>query len=209
MADDNRYGGGYGSSSYGNGNYGRDRESNDDFRGYNPSSDPNRGYGAYSQGGGYGQGAGQSSGGYGQQDERGYQARGGERDNERFNNSDENRRVAIDETDRLIASNKVEGTAVYDRRGRRLGSIENFMVDKRSGRVDYAVLSFGGFLGLGARYYPLPWNQLTYDERHRGYVVDLTERDLDRAPSHRAGDDALFDRRYSSAVDSYYGTLRY
>ena len=68
-----------------------------------------------------------------------------------------------DETDRLIASNKVEGTAVYNRQGERLGSIYNFMVDKRSGQVEYAVLSFGGFLGIGEDYYPLPWKALTYD----------------------------------------------
>ena len=57
--------------------------------------------------------------------------------------------VATDETDRLIASNKVEGTAVYNRQGERLGEVYNFMVDKRSGQVAYAVLSFGGFLGMG------------------------------------------------------------
>jgi hypothetical protein len=59
-------------------------------------------------------------------------------------------------TDRLIASNKVEGTAVYDRKGERLGSVYNFMVDKRSGQVAYAVMSFGGFLGVGGSYHPLP-----------------------------------------------------
>ena len=71
-----------------------------------------------------------------------------------------------DETDRLIASNKVEGTAVYNRQGERLGSIYNFMVDKRSGQVEYAVMSFGGFLGIGENYYPLPWKALTYDTSH-------------------------------------------
>ena len=60
--------------------------------------------------------------------------------------------VATDETNRLIASDKVEGTAVYNRQGERLGSIYNFMVDKRSGQVEYAVLSFGGFLGIGDSY---------------------------------------------------------
>ena len=57
--------------------------------------------------------------------------------------------VATDETGRLIASNKVEGTAVFNRQGERLGSVYNFMVDKRSGQVEYAVMSFGGFLGMG------------------------------------------------------------
>ena len=61
-----------------------------------------------------------------------------------------------EETDRLIASDKVEGTAVYNRQGERLGSIHNFMVDKRLGHVECAILSFGGFLGIGDSYYPLP-----------------------------------------------------
>lgn len=202
MADDNRFGGydrhdrGYGQSGFGGG--------------YN-DQDRNRGYGAFNQGGGYGQSSHGQAGDRGNDRHQGY-GRSGGRDNDRYDNYDENRRVAIDETDRLIASNKVEGTVVYDRRGNRLGTIENFMVDKRSGKVEYAVLSFGGFLGMGARHYPLPWNQLTYDERQGGYVVDLTERDLDRAPSHRAGD-ASFDSRYTSAINSYYGSsagaLRY
>jgi hypothetical protein len=64
--------------------------------------------------------------------------------------------VATDGTDRLIASDKVEGTAVYNRQGERLGEVYNFMVDKRSGRVAYAVMSFGGFLGMGQSYHPLP-----------------------------------------------------
>ena len=57
--------------------------------------------------------------------------------------------TTIEETHRLIASNKVEGTAVYNRQGEKLGSVHNFMVDKRSGKVEYAVMSFGGFLGMG------------------------------------------------------------
>lgn len=218
MADDNRYGGG---------SSGRDYDRNDDWRGYGQSSgsyddrgrsgrqnDQGRSgsFGAYSQSGSYNQPS------YDQRDRDRSSAwdrsrtesrdRDRERDNTRFGNVDQDRDVAIDETERLIASDKVEGTPVYDRRGNRLGSILNFMVEKRTGRVEYAVLTFGGFLGLGARNYPLPWDQLTYDERQGGYVVDITERDLDRAPSHRAGE-ARFDRRYSSAIDSYYGSPRY
>jgi sporulation protein YlmC with PRC-barrel domain len=79
----------------------------------------------------------------------------------------------IDETNRLIASDKVEGTAVYNRQGEKLGTIRNFMVEKRSGKVEYAVLSFGGILGMGDSYHPLPWNVLTYDTTQGGYVVDL------------------------------------
>ena len=65
--------------------------------------------------------------------------------------------VAIEETRRLIASSKVEGTPVFNRTGEHLGSVYNFMVDKISGQVAYAVMSFGGFLGIGGSYHPLPW----------------------------------------------------
>jgi sporulation protein YlmC with PRC-barrel domain len=97
----------------------------------------------------------------------------------RFGPDDLNRGVPMDETERLIASNKVEGTPVFDRHGDKLGTIHNFMVDKRKGQVVYAVLRHGGgFLGLGERYYPLEWDQLTYDTRLEGYHVELVEEDL-------------------------------
>lgn len=89
-----------------------------------------------------------------------------------------------DETDRLIASNKVEGTPVYGPDGERLGTIHNFMVDKYSGEVVYAVLkSSGGFLGLGERYYALDWCDLRYDRRAQGYGLDMTEHELDQRQS--------------------------
>jgi len=92
--------------------------------------------------------------------------------------------IPTDETERLIASNKVEGTPVYDRNGDRLGSIHNFMVDKFRGQVVYAVLKHGsGFLGLDERYYPLDWDQLSYDTRLGGYHIDMTEDQLKRLGS--------------------------
>ena len=95
--------------------------------------------------------------------------------------------VQTDETDELIASNKVEGTAVYNRQGEKLGSVYNFMVGKRSGRVAYAVMSFGGFLGIGQSYHALPWNVLTYDTDRGGYVVDADRDRLMGAPSYQDG----------------------
>src|ERR1700730_6953203 len=92
--------------------------------------------------------------------------------------------VAIDETKRLIASNKVEGTPVYKRDGEQLGNVYNFMVDKYTGQVAYAVMSFGGFLGLGESYHPLPWKMLTYDTRLEGYVIDLDRECLKNAPRY-------------------------
>src|SRR5271157_4713362 len=64
---------------------------------------------------------------------------------------------------RLIAASKVNGTTVYNRAGEKLGSIYDVMLAKGSGKAEYAVMSFGGFLGIGDRYHPLPWDALTYD----------------------------------------------
>lgn len=121
---------------------------------------------------------------------------------------DEREGLARDETGHLIASNKVEGTAVYGRDGERLGDIYNFMVDKHSGHVEYAVMSYGGFLGMGVRYYPLPWDMLSYDTRQGGYRVQLSERDLENAPSFDRNSEPRYDRSYSGRVHDYYG-IRY
>jgi sporulation protein YlmC with PRC-barrel domain len=113
--------------------------------------------------------------------------------------------VAVDETDRLIASNKVEGTVVYNRQGERLGTVHNFMVDKRSGEVEYAVLSSGGLFGMGGDHYPLPWKMLTYDTAQGGYVVDLDKDVLESAPHYQSGEEPGFDREYDRAIYSHYG----
>ncbi len=113
--------------------------------------------------------------------------------------------IEIEETHRLIGSDKVEGTAVYDRDGSRIGTIHNFMVDKRSGKAEYAVMSFGGFLGMGQTYYPLPWQMLDYDTELGGFRVEMDEEDLDHAPSFRSGYEPEFDDQYGRQVRGYYG----
>jgi hypothetical protein len=112
--------------------------------------------------------------------------------------------LAIEETSRLIASDKVEGTAVYDREGNHLGTVQNFMVDKISGQVAYAVLAFGGFLGLGENHHPLPWRALTYSTELGGYVVDLDPGVLSGAPSHGPGENAFADPGYGKRLDDFY-----
>ena len=103
------------------------------------------------------------------------------RGRQEFGPDDNGFEIPTDETERLIASNKVEGTPVYDVGGERLGSIHNFMVDKFRGTVVYAVLKHSsGFLGLDDRYYPLDWDQLTFDTRLGGYRIEMTEGDLKR-----------------------------
>lgn len=118
--------------------------------------------------------------------------------------TDLDRDIATDETDRLIASNKVEGTAVYDTQGEKLGSIYNFMVEKSSGQVEYAVLQFGGVFGLGSDYYPIPWEKLSYDTDEGGYVVDIDKETLEAAPRYSDTEPA-YDRAYGEQVHGYYG----
>ena len=75
----------------------------------------------------------------------------------------------------LIESDRVEGTTVYDPAGNNIGSIKRLMIEKISGRVAYAVMSFGGFLGMGTEEHAVPWSKLTYDTNLGGYRTDLTE----------------------------------
>ena len=113
---------------------------------------------------------------------------------------------AASETGSLIAASKVEGTKVYNRQGESLGSIYDVMIDKRSGQVAYAVMSFGGFLGMGESYHPLPWDVLDYDERQGGYVVDLDKERLQNAPHYGATEMPDWSSRdYSRRIDDYYG----
>ena len=199
-SDDAPYGRSYGSGQrYGStGSYGTDEDYSTGTsygRGnrYGSSTDSGSSYGSTS--GSYGMGAGYTD--YDDEDSETSYGRDDYRDG-----------LAIDETRTLISSSKVEGTAVYDRDGSRMGTIHNFMVNKRSGRVDYAVLSFGGFLGMGTRYYPLPWQMLEYDTSQGGYVVDMDENDLEEAPSFRSGEEPDFSDRYGQQVYGYYG-MRY
>ena len=114
-------------------------------------------------------------------------------------------RLAADETSQLISSEKVEGTAAYDRAGQHLGSVHHVMIDKYTGQVAYAVMSFGGFLGIGESYHPLPWKTLTYDTRLGGYVTDVTRARLEGAPSYRPGNMPNWsDRAYTERIDKYW-----
>jgi sporulation protein YlmC with PRC-barrel domain len=113
--------------------------------------------------------------------------------------------INTDETGTLIASDKVEGTNVYNREGEKLGSIYNFMVDKETGQVEYAVLQFGGFLGMGSDYYPVPWAALEYDEDQSGYVIDVDKEFLKNAPRYAPNEAPPFTPAYGSQIDEAYG----
>ena len=112
--------------------------------------------------------------------------------------------VAITETNSLIASDKVQGTRVFDAAGGRLGHVHNFMVDKVSGQVAYVVVSTGGFLGLGQAYQPLPWGAFRYDEGKGGYVLGVSSDMLAGGPSFRPDTAPDFDRAYGKRIDDYY-----
>jgi sporulation protein YlmC with PRC-barrel domain len=105
----------------------------------------------------------------------------------------------------VISSDRVEGTAVYNSAGDKLGSIDDLMIDKRSGQVRYAVLEFGGFLGIGTDRYPLPWNMLKYDTSKDGYVVPLDKARLESAPSYSANDVPEYNSDFGKRVNGYYG----
>jgi sporulation protein YlmC with PRC-barrel domain len=108
-------------------------------------------------------------------------------------------------TSDVISSDNVEGTAVYNNAGEKLGSIDDLMIDKYSGQVRYAVLEFGGFLGMGTDRYPIPWNMLRYETSKDGYVVPLDKAKLDNAPKYRDENAPVYDLEFGKRVNSYYG----
>ncbi|KKZ87931.1 photosystem reaction center subunit H [Rhizobium phaseoli] len=112
------------------------------------------------------------------------------------------------ETHSLIASDRVEGTRVYGSDGRHIGSIERLIIGKRDGRVAYAVLSFGGFLGIRHDHYPLPWEKLNYDTQLDGYRIDLTKEQIEGAPSYSDDDDTWYNDNGRRVYD-YYGVPPY
>ncbi|MBT2305155.1 PRC-barrel domain-containing protein [Variovorax paradoxus] len=106
----------------------------------------------------------------------------------------------------VISSDSVEGTTVYNAAGDKLGSIDDLMIDKISGQVRYAVMEFGGFLGVGTDRYPIPWSMLKYDTSKNGYVVPLDKARLEGAPRYGTDDMPDYDDTYRSSVDKYYGS---
>jgi PRC-barrel domain len=110
----------------------------------------------------------------------------------------------------LIESDRVEGTTVYGPSGNNIGSIKRLMIEKISGRVAYAVMSFGGFLGMGTEEHAVPWNKLTYDTNLGGYRTDITEQQLGGAPAFSR--DRTYDwndRNRERELHDYYGAPYY
>jgi len=110
------------------------------------------------------------------------------------------------ETSTMIGSDKVEGTGVYGPDNQKIGEIERVMIEKTSGRVSYAVLGFGGFIGIGNDHYPLPWDSLKYDTEVGGYRMGVTADHLENAPKYEDESSWNWDEPgRTKSVDDYYG----
>ena len=106
-----------------------------------------------------------------------------------------------------ISSDDVQGTEVYGADSKHIGEIDHLIIDKLSGRVAYAVMSFGGFLGLGHSHYPIPWGALKYDTKLDGYVTGISEQQLKDAPAF--SDDSWTDRNWETQTYRHYNIQPY
>ena len=108
----------------------------------------------------------------------------------------------------LISSREVDGTDVYGSDGSHVGRIDHLMIDKKSGHIAYAVMTFGGLLGIGESEHPIPWGKLSYDVSRGGYVTDISRTDLEGAPQRTdtwSDDPAYRERLYAHyAVPPYW-----
>jgi hypothetical protein len=110
----------------------------------------------------------------------------------------------------MIPSDRVEGTPVRRPNGDTVGEIKRLMIDKVSGNVAYAVLSFGGFLGLGERFHPIPWPALRYNTDLAAYELNISDEQLKTAPSYGTREDFDWgDRTNETALHEYYKTAPY
>ena len=103
----------------------------------------------------------------------------------------------------LIQANISSTMNVESRDGDSVGSVHAFMVHKGSGRVTHAVLSLGGFLGMGKSFYPLPFGLLQFDTVRDLYVVTIDRRLLEGGPSW-SNHAPVFDQAYADRVARYY-----
>jgi len=113
-------------------------------------------------------------------------------------------------THNLIASDRIEGTPVRRSNGKKIGTIQRLMIDKLSGTVAYAVLSFGGFLGMGRKHVPIPWALLKYSPDREAYELDLTDEELGRAPAYEPDKEFDWgDRSQEIVIHRYYKAPHY
>lgn len=84
---------------------------------------------------------------------------------------------------KAIRATRVVGTAIHDTKGNRIGDVQDIVLDKMSNNIMFAVISFGGFLGVGEKYHAVPWSALDYSEAEDAYVVGLSKEELAAAPA--------------------------
>lgn len=104
----------------------------------------------------------------------------------------------------IIESDRVEGTAVYDPSGVQIGTIRRLLIEKVSGRVLYVDVTFGGFLGIGVHHLTIPWEKLSYDREIEGYSTDITEAQVQAAPTFYGDDEVWPDRKRQQEVHDYW-----
>jgi sporulation protein YlmC with PRC-barrel domain len=110
----------------------------------------------------------------------------------------------------LIEGSRVKGVAVYNPKAERLGTVDDVVIDKRSGKVVYAVMSFGGFLGIGNDYYPIPWGKLKYEPSLQAYVADINAKILEGAPNYAEDTQPKWDDpNYEEGIHTHYGIAPY
>jgi hypothetical protein len=104
----------------------------------------------------------------------------------------------------VIESDRVEGTAVYDRDNNQIGTIKRLIIEKVSGRVLYVDVTFGGFFGMGVNHHTIPWDMLTYDTDLEGYHTEITEEQLRGAPAFAEERKDWLDRRREREMQDYW-----
>lgn len=107
----------------------------------------------------------------------------------------------------LVSSDDVNGTVVYGTDGSEIGHIDHLMIDKTSGRVAYAVMGFGGFLGMGEDHHPVPWDALTYDTAREGFTTNIAPETVQGAPERSDGWQR--DRAWEQRTYDHYGIPYY
>ncbi len=115
--------------------------------------------------------------------------------------------VSANPLHQLVSSNDVEGTNVFGANSEKIGEIDHLIIDKVSGQIGYAVMSFGGFLGLGHGHYPIPWSTLTYDPALEGFRTSVTESQLKDSPEY--SDDSWDNPDWEKRLHKYYSAVPY
>lgn len=110
-----------------------------------------------------------------------------------------------DQTNHMIAARQVQGAKVFCTDLNEVGSIEDMMIDKASGRIAYAIVTTGGFLGMGETHYPLPWEKLRYDAEMGGYIIDVSQKMLEAGPSFSRGAPSWNNEAWARNIYTYYG----